>query len=72
MPEAAQLDPFDRRAKLAWQAPWLSFEHTPLAAAQFNRYSPVQLELADPTLGEREVGGAFRRRRLCQCARDER
>lgn len=61
LPAPAQLNEHDLRVRLAWQAPRLHFADTPLAeaVAQFNRYSPVQLTLADPSLGARAVGGEF-------------
>ena len=50
------------REALAWQGPRLVFVDTPLAdaVAQFNRRNPVQIELADPELGELPIGGSFR------------
>jgi transmembrane sensor len=57
----ARLAPEDYRGKLAWKAPQLNFVDTPLAdaVAQFNRYSRVQLEIGDPELASRPVGGGF-------------
>ncbi|HYC72855.1 MAG TPA: FecR domain-containing protein [Opitutaceae bacterium] len=47
---------------LAWQGPRLRFSDTPLreVVAQFNRRNQLQLELADPALGELTVDGSFR------------
>ena len=61
LPVAGQIGPEALREKLAWQAPRLKFDHTPLAEvlAQFNRYSRVQLTLGDPELAQRPVGGTF-------------
>ena len=49
------------REELAWKGLRLKFENTPLAdvVAQFNRCNEVQLELGDPELGSRLVGGSF-------------
>ncbi len=48
--------------ELAWQAPRLQFDETPLAeaVAEFNRLNRHQLELADPALGALRIGGTFR------------
>jgi transmembrane sensor len=47
---------------LAWQAPRLRFDETPLteAVAEFNRHNRRQLVLGDPALGVLPVGGTFR------------
>lgn len=60
-PAAIRLAPADYRRRLAWQAPRLEFDNTPLTdvVARFNRYSPMQLEIGDPELAGRTVGGAF-------------
>jgi transmembrane sensor len=52
----------DIARELAWQAPRLQFEETPLAAAvaEFNRLNRHQLELADPSLEALRIGGTFR------------
>ena len=52
----------DIARELAWQAPRLQFEETPLAAAvaEFNRLNRHQLELADPALEALRIGGTFR------------
>jgi len=51
----------ETHSKLAWQVPRLEFSNTPLTevVARFNRYSRMQLEIADPELGARLVGGNF-------------
>jgi len=61
LPAAERLEPASLRARLAWQAPMLRFDDTPLADAvvQFNRHSPMQLEIADPELAARPVAGTF-------------
>ncbi|MBD9369872.1 FecR domain-containing protein [Xanthomonas sp. XNM01] len=48
--------------RLAWRDGDLSFEDLPLAEAlaEFNRYNPRPLELADPSLATLRVGGSFR------------
>lgn len=50
------------RRELAWQAPRLQFDETPLkdAIAEFNRLNRHQLELGDSALGKLGVGGTFR------------
>lgn len=52
----------DIARELAWQAPRLQFDETPLdeAVAEFNRLNRHQLELADPALGALRIGGTFR------------
>lgn len=61
LPTAERLTPAATRDRLAWQAPMLRFDHTPLAdaVAQFNRHSPMQLEIADAELAARPVAGTF-------------
>ncbi len=61
LPAAMAVNDFARRTQLAWQAPWLTFADTPLSEVveEFNRYSPVQLELADAALAQRRIGGRF-------------
>lgn len=48
--------------QLAWQAPRLEFDETPLAeaVAEFNRLNRHQLVLAEPALGRLRIGGTFR------------
>lgn len=60
-PVITRQDGADARARAAWTAPRLEFSDTPLAevVTRFNRYSRVQLELGDPELGTRAIGGAF-------------
>ena len=50
------------RDALAWRGPWLVFADTPLAdaAARFNQYNRIQLELGDDALRALPVGGSFR------------
>lgn len=52
----------DVARELAWQAPRLEFNETPLAdaVAEFNRLNRHQIELGDPTLGALRIGGTFR------------
>jgi transmembrane sensor len=47
---------------MAWQEGYLVFSGEPLSEviAQVNRYSPVALEVADPKLASRAIGGRFR------------
>lgn len=56
--------PADAAARLLdWQQGWLVFADTPLAeaVAEFNRYAPQPLVLADPALAALRIGGRFRR-----------
>ena len=48
--------------RLAWQAPRLQFDETPLAdaIAEFNQRNRHQLVLGDPALGAQRIGGTFR------------
>ncbi len=48
--------------ELAWQAPRLQFEETPLDAvlAEFNRLNRHQIELGDAELSALRIGGTFR------------
>lgn len=50
------------RRELAWQAPRLQFDETPLAEAiaEFNRLNRQQLVLGEPKLGGLLMGGTFR------------
>lgn len=61
LPAVGRLAPEDFRAKLAWHASRLVFDNTPLAevVTRFNRYSRMQLEIGDPELAGRPVGGTF-------------
>lgn len=47
---------------LEWRSGFLAFEDASLAeaAAEFNRYNPRRLELADATVAELRIGGNFR------------
>ncbi len=56
------LSPLDISRRLAWQERRLEFGPTPLReiVAEFNRYSPRRLVIAEPALGELSVGGSFR------------
>lgn len=55
------LTPLDVSRRLAWQERRLEFGPTPLReiVAEFNRYSPRRLVIADPALGELSIGGSF-------------
>ncbi len=56
------LTPLDVSRRLAWQERRLEFGPTPLReiVAEFNRYSPRRLVIAETALGELSVGGSFR------------
>lgn len=53
--------PTDTARETSWLTGWLNFENERLddVAAEFNRYSPRKIVLADPTLGETPVSGRF-------------
>ncbi|MBX3737898.1 MAG: FecR domain-containing protein [Candidatus Didemnitutus sp.] len=61
-PAIATVTTEDIARELAWQAPRLQFNETPLAdaIAEFNRLNRQQLELGDPELGALRIGGTFR------------
>jgi transmembrane sensor len=65
-PEAAQqlasVTAEDIARELAWQAPRLEFNETPLAdaVAEFNRLNRHQIEIGDRELGTLRIGGTFR------------
>ena len=61
-PQVTSLDSAAVQSALAWQAPRLVFQETPLleVVRQFNRHNRVQLVLGDAALGDRPVGGTFR------------
>lgn len=61
-PAVEKLPPEAIRAELAWQEPRLVFVEAPLreVVGKFNARNRVQLQLADPELGSRVVGGTFR------------
>lgn len=52
----------DIARELAWQAPRLEFNETPLtdAVAEFNRLNRHQIEIADAALATQRIGGTFR------------
>ncbi len=52
----------DIARELAWQAPRLEFNETPLADAvvEFNRLNRHQIEIGDRELGTLRIGGTFR------------
>jgi transmembrane sensor len=52
----------DLSARLAWRIPRLEFSGTPLSQviAAVNRYSPIKLTLADPSLGGVQLSGVMR------------
>ena len=54
-------DPAAARVALAWHSPLLNFDATPLSdvVRQFNAHNRVKLEIGDPELSAREVGGTF-------------
>ena len=58
----AEVSPEEIRRNLAWQAPRLQFDETPLAdaIAEFNQRNHQRLVLEDPALGALTIGGAFR------------
>jgi transmembrane sensor len=60
--EVVPVDAVAIQDALAWKAPRLVFVDTPLAEVvrQFNRQNRVQLEIGDPDLARRLVGGTFR------------
>lgn len=55
---------------LAWRTGGISFEGESIAAAaaEFNRYNKVQIEVADPAIGRQQVVGYFRASRPDQFA----
>jgi transmembrane sensor len=61
-PVVADVSTEEIRRDLAWQAPRLQFEETPLAdaIAEFNRRNRHQLVLGDPQLATVLIGGTFR------------
>jgi transmembrane sensor len=58
----AEVSPEEIRRNLAWQAPRLQFDETPLAEAiaEFNQRNHQRLVLDDPALGALTIGGTFR------------
>jgi transmembrane sensor len=61
-PTVEKMEPVSSRESLAWQAQHFVFVDTPLSevAAEFNRRNRIQLEIRDPSLAGRLVGGNFR------------
>lgn len=61
-PVITAVTPEEIARELAWQAPRLQFDETPLeqAIAEFNRLNRHQLELGDSRLGDLRIGGTFR------------
>ncbi len=61
-PAVEKVRPEAIRAELAWQEPRFVFVEATLAEVveEFNARNRVQLQLADPELGSRVVGGTFR------------
>lgn len=61
-PAVEKVRPEAIRAELAWQEPRFVFVEATLAEVveKFNARNRVQLQLADPELGSRVVGGTFR------------
>jgi len=57
-----KLSPDMVKKALSWQGARLMFVDTPLAEAvsQFNRRNIIQIEIADPELGQMEIAGGFR------------
>jgi transmembrane sensor len=61
-PAVVAVTPEEIKRELAWQAPRLQFDETPLAdaVAEFNRLNREQLVFADAKLGALRIGGTFR------------
>ncbi len=61
-PHLASVTVDDIARELAWQAPRLEFNETPLADAvvEFNRLNRHQIEIGDRELGTLRIGGTFR------------
>jgi len=62
MIRVAWIAPEDLARKTTWLAGALSFRGDTLenAVAEFNRYNRKQIEISDPTIAKREIGGVFR------------
>ncbi len=62
VPVVAEVTSDEIRRDLAWQAPRLQFDETPLneAIAEFNQRNHRQLVLGDSSLGALPIGGTFR------------
>lgn len=61
LPAVTEISPDEIRRELAWQAPRLKFDETPLAeaVAEFNRRNRHQLVLGDTAVGAELIGGTF-------------
>lgn len=61
-PRLASVTPEEIARELAWQAPRLEFNETPLAdaVAAFNRLNRHQIEIGDRELAALRIGGTFR------------
>jgi transmembrane sensor len=61
LPAVTEILPDEIRRELAWQAPRLKFDETPLAEAigEFNRRNRHQLALGDTAVGTELIGGTF-------------
>jgi transmembrane sensor len=57
----AEVAPAESARALAWHSREVEFSNEPLdhIAAEFNRYNPHRLVVADPELGQRRFGGKF-------------
>jgi transmembrane sensor len=62
MPQITTLSEVEFATRLAWQPRLLDFTDAPLTeiVAEFNRRNPVQLVVADPTLGALRLSATFR------------
>jgi transmembrane sensor len=58
---ALSVAPTDTAKETSWLTGWLNFENKPLSevAAEFNRYSPRKIVLADAAIGATAVSGRF-------------
>ena len=59
---ALTVAPTDTAKETSWLTGWLNFDNRPLAdaAAEFNRYSPRKIVVADPTIASTAVSGRFK------------
>jgi transmembrane sensor len=59
---ALTVAPTDTVKETSWLTGWLNFDNQPLAdvAAEFNRYSPRKIVLADPDIANTAVSGRFK------------
>ncbi len=62
VPSALAISAAEQDQRLAWRVPRIELSGMPLSAALalFNRYSSIQLQLADPAHGAFELSGALR------------